>query len=209
MESVFELFGQPVTGYAVGCVCALTAVLLAVWCAGRMTKLPYGTFICFAVLAVPFTVICSRVCYCAAEYVTMDSIERWLDVGHGGFSIMGVFAGIVLAALCGEKLSGCRDHSVMNSLMVALPVGIIIERLCEAGTGTGLGKELPEMLYAIGVEDPDLGVPVHPVYMYEAIVGVILLVAWAVIFIRRKGKFVDCDGLLTFMTLFGTTQVFL
>ena len=66
-ETVFGLFGQGVTGFGLGMAGALLTalVVMGVWCSVR--QVGYGRFIRFAALAVPLTLVCSRLLFVLAD----------------------------------------------------------------------------------------------------------------------------------------------
>lgn len=205
---LFTLLGHDVTRFAVMAVAGLTLVLLltAVLCRGVSVR---GRLV-FTALSVPMSILLGRGFYCAAEaFNDMDSFTQVIDLTRGGYSIMGVMAALILCAWLGEKADHAKGHPLMNLLAVTMPAGLILERLAEAGTGTGLGREVPEWLSAIAVEDPILGDMVHPVYLYETVAAAIILIVMIMIWFRAGGHFTGCDNLLLMLTLFGTSQVFL
>ena len=66
-DTLFTVLGLPVTGFGLGIAGALLVALgveLA-WCKARGVS--YGVFIRFAALAVPLTLLCSRLLFVLAE----------------------------------------------------------------------------------------------------------------------------------------------
>ena len=186
-DTLFTVLGLPVTGFGLGMAGALLVALgveLA-WCKARGVS--YGVFIRFAALAVPLTLLCSRLLFVLAEstyyLTTLSNPALALRFWDGGYSLVGALLGMLLAAWAAEKLLRAPRRRLMDGLALALPAGILVERLCETGTGMGMGKTIatPALLF-LGVEDTFTGEWVHPVYLYEAalagIIGLGLLV-WA------------------------------
>lgn len=212
-DTLFTVLGLPVTGFGLGMAGALLVALgveLA-WCKARGVS--YGVFIRFAALAVPLTLLCSRLLFVLAEstyyLTTLSNPALALRFWDGGYSLVGALLGMLLAAWAAEKLLRVPRRLLMDGLALALPAGILVERLCETGTGMGMGKTIatPALLF-LGVEDTFTGEWVHPVYLYEAalagIVGLGLLV-WV---LRRRGDTGapgDLCGL--FLLFFGVTQI--
>ena len=122
---------------------------------------------------------------------------------------MGALLGMLLAAWAAEKLLRAPRRLLMDGLALALPAGILVERLCETGTGMGMGKTIatPALLF-LGVEDTFTGEWVHPVYLYEAALAGIIGLGLLVWVLRRRGDTGapgDLCGL--FLLLFGVTQI--
>ena len=109
--------------------------------------------------------------------------------------------------VCGAQIFG-NDPSVMaDGAALALPLGILVERLCEPGTDMGMGKAIatPAFMF-LGVEDPLTGEWVHPVFYYEAAVAGILFVVLLICALRRKKTAGSLLGIFT--VLFAATQIF-
>lgn len=213
-ETVFELFGQGVTGFGLGMAGALLTalVVMGVWCSVR--QVGYGRFIRFAALAVPLTLVCSRLLFVLADctyfLTTLSNPALALRFWDGGYSLVGALLGFLLAAWLGERLMRLSGHPLLDGAALALPLGILVERLCEPGTDMGLGKTIatPALMF-LGVEDPLTGEWVHPVFYYEAAVAGILFLALLVRVVRLRGKDKSGEQLGIFVLLFSTTQIFL
>lgn len=212
-ETLFTVLGLPVTGFGLGMAGALLASLAAelAWCRAR--KVAYGVFIRFAALAVPLTLLCSRLLFVLAEstyYITtLSNPALALRFWDGGYSLVGALLGMLLAAWAAEKLMRVPGRLLVDGLALALPAGILVERLCETGTGMGMGRSIatPALMF-LGVEDVYTGEWVHPVYLYEAALAAIIglaLLAWV---LRRRGD-TGAPGDLcgVFLLLFGVTQM--
>ena len=212
-ETLFTVLGLPVTGFGLGMAGALLASLAAelAWCRAR--KVAYGVFIRFAALAVPLTLLCSRLLFVLAEstyYITtLSNPALALRFWDGGYSLVGALLGMLLAAWAAEKLMRVPGRLLVDGLALALPAGILVERLCETGTGMGMGRSIatPALMF-LGVEDVYTGEWVHPVYLYEAALAAIIglaLLAWV---LRRRGA-TGAPGDLcgVFLLLFGVTQM--
>ena len=116
--------------------------------------------------------------------------------------------GAALGALPAAKWTGKADGEAQGALAFGLPVGILVERLMEHGTGLGLGRYVSSpALIATGFFPEAGGDFVHPVYLYEAAAAVILLAVTA--FLSRRKERSGSWLLQTFLVLFGLTQVLL
>ena len=210
-ETVFTLLGQPVTGFGLGMAGAMLLMLAVMggWCHAR--KLSYGVFIRFAALAVPLTLLCSRVLFvladCTYYLTTLSNPALALRFWDGGYSLMGAVLGFMLAAWLSEKIMRLPGKPLLDGAALALPLGILVERLCEPGTDMGLGKAIatPAFMF-LGVEDPLTGEWVHPVFYYEAAVAGILFVVLLICAVRGKKTAGSLLGIFT--VLFAATQIF-
>ena len=107
-ETVFTLLGQPVTGFGLGMAGAMLLMLAVMggWCRAR--KQDDGVFIRFAALAVPLTLLCSRVLFvladCTYYLTTLSNPALALRFWDGGYSLMGAVLGFMLAAWLSEKI---------------------------------------------------------------------------------------------------------
>lgn len=212
-DTLLTVFGLPVTGFGLGMAGALLAALAAelAWCKAR--GVGYGTFIRFAALAVPLTLACSRLLFVLAEstyyLTTLSNPALALRFWDGGYSPVGALLGMLLAAWAAEKLLRVPRRLLTDGLALALPAGILVERLCETGTGMGMGKTIatPALLF-LGVEDPFTGEWVHPVYLYEAALAALIGLGLLIWVLHRRGD-TGAPGDLcgVFVLLFGVTQM--
>lgn len=210
-ETVFTLLGQPVTGFGLGMAGAMLLMLAVMggWCHAR--KQDDGVFIRFAALAVPLTLLCSRVLFvladCTYYLTTLSNPALALRFWDGGYSLVGAVLGFMLAAWLSEKATRLPGKPLLDGAALALPLGILVERLCEPGTDMGMGKAIatPAFMF-LGVEDPLTGEWVHPVFYYEAAVAGILFVVLLICALRRKKTTGSLLGIFT--VLFAATQIF-
>lgn len=210
-EKVFTLLGQPVTGFGLGMAGAMLLMLAVMggWCHAR--KLGYGVFIRFAALAVPLTLLCSRALFvladCTYYLTTLSNPALALRFWDGGYSLVGAVLGFMLAAWLSEKATRLPGKPLLDGAALALPLGILVERLCEPGTDMGMGKAIatPAFMF-LGVEDPLTGEWVHPVFYYEAAVAGILFVVLLICALRRKKTTGSLLGIFT--VLFAAAQIF-
>lgn len=210
-ETVFTLLGQPVTGFGLGMAGAMLLMLAVMggWCHAR--KQNYGVFIRFAALAVPLTLLCSRVLFvladCTYYLTTLSNPALALRFWDGGYSLTGAVLGFMLVAWLSEKIMRLPGKPLLDGAALALPLGILVERLCEPGTDMGLGRAIatPTFMF-LGVEDPLTGEWVHPVFYYEAAVAGILFVVLLICAVRGKKAAGSLLGIFT--VLFAATQIF-
>ena len=201
-----ELF----THFGLLCALAMLATLLVAggWC--RLRGVAYGSWIRLCVLGIPLAWLCSRAAYCLTNipyyFITIENPALMLRFWDGGYSLFGALGGLMLAAFLTAKWQHMNPGILLDGIGLGAPLGAIIERLAETGTGTGWGDAISsEWLMPLGVTENYW----HPVYLYEAVAAFILLLVLVSWLLSRKGQIVSGDLMLVFMTLYGSMQVVL
>lgn len=219
--TVFKLFGLPITGFGLGCVCALVVYMAgtAVWC--RILRTGYGVWIRLAALSVPLAWLFARLTYVASDFFgalvsssyylgTIGNPLLALRFWDGGYSLMGALFGLMIAARLAEKWTNQRGSGdLLDAVGFAAPLAVLVERGFEYGTGMGIGKEVTyPWLVSTGLCLEADGYFFHPVYLYEAFMALLiylLLLLW----LRRRREHIPGELLRLFLVLFGLTQVVL
>lgn len=203
-----ELF----TRFGVLCAGAMLATLLVAGAWYRRQGVGYGVWIRLCVMAIPLAWLASRLVYCLANipyyFIEVENPALMLQFRDGGFSLFGAMGGLVLAAWLTAKWQRISPAVLLDGIGLGAPLGIIIERLAQIGTGVGWGDAIEsEWLLPIGVTESYW----HPVYLYQAICAAILLLILAVWLVIRKGRMGQIRGdlFLVFLTLYGAMQVVL
>lgn len=221
------------TRYGTLAALALAVTLIVTGLEGRRRGLRYTTFISFAVLAIPLTLICSRLVYCLASLSyyteTIGNASLMLHLRDGGYSMLGALLGLIAAALLVSAISlkGKRDHlpnlpqyeretttkrwwmrhTLLDSLALGMPLGLLISRLaeplCSMGlTEIGWGYPYTSPLFAFLESHCD---GLHPVFAYEAVAAAVIFAV--LLIIRRHAR--QGDVFLSFLLLFGCSQTVL
>lgn len=211
--TLFSLFGAPVTGYGLGAAAALALGLLGCLIYLRCTGVTYGQFLRLAVLAVPLCWLMSRLVYvlanCTYYIATLSNPVLALYFWDGGYSMTGAVIGFILAGFLAEKWTRLPHGSLLDAGSVGLPLAIAIARLLEGGTRLGLGRPISyEWLMFLGVND-GYGDIVHPVYRYEAIAALIVLVIMLIWLSKPRKSSSRGDAHLVTLALLGAFQVLL
>ena len=208
--TLFTVFGLPLTRYGAGCALALLAGLCVAGLALARRGFKYGVFVRLALCVIPLAWVFARLVWAAQDmisagvglYMDIDSGFDFLETlrfWHGGYSLMGAVIGAILGAKLAEGLTRSPRGSLRDALALGLPVAILVERLFEHGTGLGLGRTVTAGWLANLPICPVIeGEPVHPVYLYEAIAAVVILVLLLVWAKRKKPlmkRFLVCFGL--------------
>ncbi len=217
-NTLLTLFGQPLTRF--GLSCALAALVGLVFCVPRLMRrsLGYGVWIRLCVCVLPLAWLFARLFYALAGWV-MIPLEGIFDLNtgrdplavlyfwHGGYSLVGAILGAALGGKLAELWTRTEKGDLRDALAVGIPAAVLVERLCERGSGLGLGRFVTaDWLIGTGLCPAVDGDLVHPVYLYEALVALILLIVMLVLSLRRR----EAQGgalLRIFLVLFGLTQV--
>ena len=168
----------------------------------------YEPFIRFAVLAIPFAFLGSRIAFCLSNlsyYLeTIGDATLMLHFWDGGASMTGAMAGVILAAVIAARWSRQPVGLMLDAAAFGMPAALIIERLAEPLCEMGWGKYFQSTAFAFLA---DLTQDMHPVFAYEAIVAALIGLAMLLYF--RKHKAQHGDALAFFLVLYGCCQTVL
>lgn len=184
-----------------GLLCALA---LALMLAAARKNTRFDVWIRLCVAAIPLALIGSRLLFglTALGMGDMTTPLQILYAWDGGASMSGAFMGVVLAAFLVERHCKEPHGTLMDKLALGMPLALIVARLAEIPTGVGMGRQVdtPWLQWLGSCTDE-----CHPVFVYEALWAVILGIV-LLLFLRRHHR--PGDVLLTFMTLYGSAQMF-
>lgn len=190
-------------------LCAALSLSLLLFSAGlwyRREKICYAVWIRLCVTAIPLALIFSRVFFSIFAIANGDfsSPVQSLYFWDGGASITGAFVGVVIAAVITGKVSRVPCGQLLDGVALGAPIALFVERLAEFPMDMGIGRPVDtEFLYFLGSVTDDR----HPVFLYEAVIALSILLVLLCIALRKSGVKHQGDLLLLFMTLYGTTQV--
>ncbi len=214
MSDTLFLFGSvPLTGFGCMMGLALLAVLLCAAPVARLRRMHYGAFIRLVVVCIPMGWLVSRLVYvlanCTYYLTTLSNPVLALRFWDGGYSVSGAMLGLWLGAVVAAKWAHTDTADMLDAISYGMPLGLVIERLSESGTGMGLGRAISyDWLTFLGIDD-GMGDLVHPVYRYEAVVAAVLFAVLTVMLLRRRDRLPKGDLTLVFMSLYGATQALL
>lgn len=198
--------------YGVLAALALAAALITAFLAGRKKGFDHGSFIRFAFLAVPLTLLGSRLVYCLSSLAyymeTVGHPELMLMLRDGGYSMLGAMLGVIAAAWLAARWRGIPRKIMLDWVALGMPCALIIARLAEPLCGMGWGYPYYSPVFSfLDVLTAELGdfSGCHPVFAYEAIAAAGILAA--LLIIRRHAR--PGDVLLTFLLLYGCSQTVL
>ncbi len=212
-DTLLFIGDTPVTHFGMMMGLALLAILLGAAPVARMRRMSYSAFIRMAVVCIPMSWLMSRLMYvlanCTYYITTLSNPVLALRFWDGGYSVAGAILGLWLGALLASKWAHVDTADMLDAVSYGIPLGLLVERLSESGTGMGLGRAITyECLNFLGIDD-GMGDLVHPVYRYEAVVAVIIFLALTVLLLRRRDRLPKGDLTLVLMSLMGTTQTVL
>ena len=196
----FTIGGKDVYWY--GIIIAI-GFLIAVACGLYLAK-KYGmkqdTVIDIVIIAAPLAVICARLYYVAFNWdFYSENPGEIIRIWNGGLAIYGgVIAAIIVAVLyCKIKKENLGLFCDIGS--IGLLIGQSIGRwgnfvnqeafgvntnLPWAMTGSSIKRDLLEMM--IDGKAVDATLPVHPTFLYESLWNLVFLIAFLLLFKKRK-----------------------
>lgn len=184
-----------------GLLCALA---LALMLAAARKNTRYDVWIRLCVTAIPLALIGSRLLF-GLTSLGMGDMTNPLQILYawdGGASMSGAFAGVTLAAFLVERHCKVPHGILMDKLALGMPLALIVARLAEIPTGVGMGRQVdtPWLQWLGSFTDE-----CHPVFIYEALWAIVLGIV-LLRYLHRDRR--PGDVLLTFMTLYGSAQMF-
>jgi len=216
MAETFSLFGLEI--YAYGLYAAIGAALLLFGMSRVGRELPKGTVGLFGVLGMVLGIVLARALYCAVNwndfaynYENPMLVFRFFD---GGLSMVGLIAGLLLAAVWTAKMVKVRTAQVMDAL--AVPFGLLMWalRAGEQYTELGVGAAVEESFMTAHMPwlfvESRMGVMVDyrlKVWQYEVIMAIVLFVVAIVCY--RKLKNHAGDTAIVVFSLYGASQILL
>ena len=210
----FSVLGLTVYPYGLCCGLGMLAMLLWLLKTGKKP----GDAGRFAVLLLVCGIVGARILYCAvhvSDYLE-DFGNGWLMLRFfdGGFSMIGLLLGLLLACLWQSRLSGTSFGKTLDRIVGALPLLVAALRGGECFTELGVGKivhpgGITESLPWLFVQSR-MGKAVEyrmNVRLYEIIAAGIIFVVM-LCFSKRLAAYDGCLGAL-FFVLYGGTQILL
>ena len=187
---------------------SMAALLVIVFLVLRKKGVSYDAFIRFALLAIPFAFVGSRIAFCLSNlsyYLeTIALPEMMLHVQDGGASMTGAMVGVILAAFVAAKWTRTPVGVMLDAAAFGMPAALIIERLAEPLCEMGWGKYFQSTAFDFMY---DLTQGMHPVFAYEAVIAAVIGTVMVLYF--RKRKAANGDAMCFFLLLYGCCQTLL
>ena len=176
-KALFRVFGLEVTPYAM--FMALGGVLALVLALRRAKRIGVtaDAVLMFAMLAVPLGLIFGRAVFCLCRIVDVFDFgfSYVFKLIYGGYSIIGVFGGVLLAAFLTKKIEYTAFTDVLDAVMPGLLVMLAVARLGEGSTMNGTGPEVtvPALQFMPLARRGMYGEYTYAVYMGEALTALV------------------------------------
>lgn len=197
---------------ALGLLAAAVVICFLSWA----KRCPRGTSPLLLLLSLILGGLCSRLGFCLMnqELGFMMPLSSWLRLSAGGWSMMTLIPGVLLAAWITAKITGQRAGQTLDIAACALPAFIALERV---GEGCIRDGGIPAFNYSrplqstflngtfLAFSDP-YGEYCLATWRLAAIVAVVLLVVLLIDQTRSKRHGDTC---LLFLMLFGASSVIL
>lgn len=142
--ALFRVFGLSIYPYALLLVIgAVIALIMALWRAKKL-RVSQEAVLTFAMLAIPLSVLLGRLVYCGLRLaeVTDFGVGYVFRLDYGGFSLVGVLLGLLLAAGLTRRLNGERMGSLLDAVVPGLIILLAVARFAEGATANGIGLEV-------------------------------------------------------------------
>ena len=207
-----ELFGIQLNLWgiycAIGALCAFAAVIvMCAYCGMKKGSAPVLGFTSL-VLGIVF----SRLLYCLFTALTVGMpFTSWLQVAEGGWSMLGMIGGVMLAAWISAKITSEKPKKMLDAVSAALPLMIAAERIGEESLQSlfnetrdvfNLSRKVASEGFLTIVND---GKTYMATYRIDAFLAMVLFLVLAFSLLRKKRR--DGDLWILFMLLCGAGGV--
>lgn len=215
MAETFSLFGLDIYAYGLCAAIGAALVLFGMWMVGR-NQLPSGTTGVFGVMGMALGIVFARALYCAVNwndfaynYENPMLVFRFFD---GGLSMVGLIAGLLLAAVLTAKWMKTRTGLVMDAL--AVPFGLMMwalrfgEQFTDLGVGAAVEEGFMTAHFPSLFLESRMGVMVEyrlNVWRYEVIMAIVIFVAALACYRVLKNH--AGDTALVVFSLYGAGQI--
>ena len=220
----FSFLGLTGYGYGLAIGASALAYLALAGVLGYGRRLPAGTVRLYGLFALPMGLLFSRILYGIVNisYYTESISQPWrmLAFWDGGFSLLGMLCGLVLATLVTSRILKIRFGTLLD--VTTVPLGLLIAgfRLAEGLTAgqLGIGRQveaegIAQAIPMLFTQDQQ-GTMIWyrlAVYRYEVVVALLILAVMLWLFAGQKNKrnVRQGDVAMIFYALFGASGVLL
>lgn len=216
MDTIFSVFGLPVTAYGLW----MGLAMLMVWAGTSLYAvrkgMDKGLSLTLGLWLLPFTWFMARLIFVLANitYYTTTLSNLWLSLRFwdGGYAAVGAVMGVLLGTWLFARANRLPAGMLLDGASLSMLPALALLRMAEAGTDLGLGKAVGaawmRQLPFFTVEDAT-GELVHAVFRYEAVAALmIFLVVIRWMAGQKKKHLHDGDLALVVLTLLGLSQTF-
>ena len=206
---MFEIFGLPVTLYALCVAAALALGFMLLALQQKKHGLTADTAEIYALLALPLGLVGARLFYCLSRltlYMEMGlgNIFRLWD---GGYALWGAVLGAAVAALLAAKITRQSAAKLLDALSAPAALVIALCRLAEMTNGEGIGMEVYAPFFQrfpFAIFEADWEVWFWAVCLLEAAAA---LAIFAAVLTKKPGK--PGDHAKLFCILYCSSQILL
>ena len=202
-ESI-DIFGISIHLY--GVIIAL-GILVAYFFCSKISKeysLTNDNLLDLIIYGLPSAVICARIYYVIFEWESYkDSLLDIFKIWEGGIAIYGAVIGACISSVIYCKVKKISIFNVLDIGAFGLLLGQMIGRWGNFVNAEAFGMET-DLLWRM--ELVDLGISVHPTFLYESLWN---LGVFIILFMRRKkNKFLG-ETFISYITLYGLGRVWI
>jgi len=206
---LFEMFGLPVTAYALCLAGALALGLgLLAW-QQKKHGLRCDTVEIFALLALPLGLLGARMFYCLArlDFYSEMGLSEIFCLWHGGYALWGAVGGAVIAAILTAKITKQSAVKLLDALSAPAALMIALGRLAELTNGEGKGLEVVSPIFQrfpFALYNADYEMWFWAICVFEALAALVIL---AILLAKKNGR--DGDKAKLFLILYCASQILL
>ena len=141
-----ELYGMPITMYAVFVVVSLVCAILCLYLIRKRYGVKSDSILKLSVIAIPIGMVLSRGIYvlCRFEHYSAMNFEPVLHLWEGGYMLWGALFGVLIAAMIVSRQDRVPLLTLTDLLSAPTALAIAIGRAAEFTDGQGKGAVLSD-----------------------------------------------------------------
>lgn len=222
MEQSLSFLGMPVYPFGLHITMGAVLMLVLMGLLATKRKLPEGTVRVFGVLAIPLSIVFSRLFYCLMNIPffigTYENPALMLRFFDGGLSISGMLLGLLIALFLTARIRKAPLGDLADVFAVSLSALLCLIYLGQRYTELGVGKIVEENWITSTLPflfiTNKLGNTMEyrmAVFMYQAIFTGVLLLIMVCLFYKKQGEkaWKPGDLALLFFSLYGGGEILL
>lgn len=198
IKASFNLFGLTVHWYGVIIAAGILAAYLFCTHIAEDYGITKDNILDILIFGLPSAVVCARIYYVFFEWeYYKDSLLDVFKIWEGGIAIYGAVIGACLSAYIYCRVKKISAPKAFDVGAFGLLIGQIFGRWGNFVNAEAFGAvtDLPWRM-----EFLDLGISVHPTFLYESLWNLCLFV---ILFLRRKRMSFDGEVFLSYVTFYG------
>jgi prolipoprotein diacylglyceryltransferase len=143
-DIAFEIFNISVYKYGVFVSLGALFALITALFSEKRKKLKYGSSILTFVIAVPLSLLLSRLLFCFtdAAFKPFLTFKNIFNFRLGGMSMFGAILGVILAAFIASKILNANDKAQLDAAAPSIMAFVFFERIGEKHSGIGISRPL-------------------------------------------------------------------